>query len=224
MIIRILQFFAVLFLCTNCSERPTSAEEIVEKSIQFHDPKNNWENFEGKLKFESRFHFNDSIPEILWLTFINGKNEFEYFNLDRAVHLKYNKDTCYKYSKNGSCIGYEWASRFYPFMWGLPMKIKDPGVTPQSDFKSTSINGVEVWVVEVHYESENFWYYFNKHNYALVALKFIKNDSSKKGEIVLLKELKKVFSMNLPTFRTYLNLDSSLIGTNQLLEFKPVEN
>lgn len=204
------------FLLLACDQNPHSSREIVNKSIAFHDPGNNWKNFKGKLFFESRFSFNDSVPEALELTFDIANQFFRYKNIDRKVDIIYNKDVCELISENGSCDGYSLTSKFYPFIWGLPMKLNEPGVHPEKDFRKTTFNNLSAWEVEVRYTNENYWYYFDVNNYALVGFKFIKNDSSQKGEIVVLKDIDSLNEIKFPKHRTWLNLDSTLIGTNEL--------
>ena len=70
----------------------------------------------------------------------------------------------------------------------------------------------------MNYEAENFWFFFDQVDYQLRGFKFLKNDSSEKGEIIILRDLMKVDGILLPKHRTWLHKDSSLIGTNELLE------
>lgn len=215
--IQILVFTAITLLITACSEALT-AKKIISNSIQFHDPNLKWTSLNQTLSFDSRFSFNDSVPEEMHLTFNNGSQEFTYNNLDRAVKLHYTPDTCYKKTSNGDCNGYKWTYGFYPFIWGLPMKLEDPGVEPESSFKATTFNNLKVWEVQINYTAENYWFYFDKTNYQLRGFKFIKNDNSKKGEIIVLNNLLEVNGIKFPKHRTWLHLDSSLIGTNEVIK------
>lgn len=220
---KILTLLSSGFLLLACSQKPHSSKEIINKSVAFHDPGNNWKNFKGKLFFESSFSFNDSVPEALELTFDIANQFFRYQNLDRKVDIIYNKDSCELASANGSCEGYSWTSKFYPFIWGLPMKINDPGVEPEKAFRVTNFNNKTVYEVRVNYTNENYWYYFNIDDYALEGFKFIKNDTTGKGEIIVLKDIEEFMEIRFPQHRTWLHLDSSLIGTNVLLKAENID-
>lgn len=219
--IRVLEVALLAASLTSCtikdSKKNISAEEIISNSINFHDPKSSWNSFKATMHFESSFSFNDSIPEDLELSFDNSEAYFNYLNHDRKVNLKYYPDTCIKLTENGDCNGYSWTYGFYPYIWGLPMKLKDPGIKPQKDFCKTVFNNNSVWEVKVHYEAENYWFYFSPSDFQLKGFKFIKNNNPNKGEIVILKGLKEFKGIQFPKHRTWLHLDSSLIGTNEFL-------
>lgn len=200
------------------SEKKLSSEEIISKSIQFHDPHSHWSKFQATMNFESSFSWNDSIPEHLELTFDNFNNHFNYINHDRKVEIDFHPDSCKGIPQNELCNSYAWTYKFYPYVWGLPMKLKDPGIQPEKGIKKTALKNDSVWEIQVNYEAENFWFYFDDQNYQLRAFKFIKNDTSAHGEIVILDKLQEVQSINFPKHKTWLNLDSSLIGTNELIK------
>lgn len=215
-----LRTFAIIIiaaLISSCSNTIT-AEQVITDSINYHDPMSKWSTLNATLRFDSRFSFNDSVPEDMLLTFNNAEQSFTYHNTDRAVKLHYTPDTCLQETTNGNCLGYSWTYGFYPFIWGLPMKLKDPGVQPNKSLKSTKFNKHIVWEVQVNYTAENYWFYFDKQDYQLRGFKFIKNDSTKKGEIIVLNELFEINGIKLPKHRTWLHLDSTLIGTNEVTQ------
>jgi len=213
-----LHFLFILPILMSCSNIPTSSVDIINRSIFFHDVKNNWKTFDQQLKFESRFSFNDSIPEELHLSFKTAHNYFRYINIDRNINLEYLADSCISNTSAEYCSNYSWTSKFYSYFWGLPMKLQDPETKIQPNFKPTIFNGFKTWEIQVNYEAENFWFFFDQVDYQLRGFKFLKNDSSEKGEIIILRDLMKVDGILLPKHRTWLHKDSSLIGTNELLE------
>lgn len=220
----------LLLLLTACSE-PTgntpedylnastietiTANSIIERSINFHDPKDNWNKLNATFSFESSFSWNDSIPEELNISIDVPKNEFRYVNLDRKVDIFYPKDSCIVNSKDGSCAGYSWTKNFYTYVWGLPMKLKDPGIKPEEDFVKMTLRGKEVYEVKVNYDAENFKFYFDSKTFQLEFFSFLKNDTSGHGEFIILKDLYEFNGIKFPAHKTWTNLsDTSLIGTN----------
>lgn len=213
------KLFLFCFLSTiffSCKNEPQSAQEIIDKAIKFHDPNNQWNSLNAKFLFESSFSFNDSVPEELHLSINNPQNQFTYKNLDRKVEIYYDNDSCEVISADGSCGGYSWTKNFYPYIWGLPMKLKDPGVTPESTWKKDTINGFNVYQVLVNYEAENFKFYFDQKDYQLRAFEFLKNDDSGKGEIIFLKDLFEFNGIKFPAYRKWMELNRELIGTNEV--------
>jgi hypothetical protein len=124
----------------SCNSKPETTAKIIERSINFHDPEKEWASLDATFNFNSSFSFNDSIPEEMNITMDILKNNFTYKNIDRKVEIQYSTDSCKLLSKNGSCDGYAWTKNFYTYIWGLPMKLKDPKVKPLSNWKLDTIN------------------------------------------------------------------------------------
>ena len=215
----------LLFMsCLSRSAESISAETIINNSIRFHDPENNWNSFQGKFLFDSRFHFADSNQESIVVTVDVEKNYLKYHNLFRKVDLDFFSDTCILNSSNGSCDGYRWTKNFYTFIWGLPMKLKDPGISPISKYTVDTFNHKTCYNVAVHYEAENFQFYFDTTNYQMMGFSFSKNDKSSKGEIIYLDRLIQFQGIKFPKKKTYWVLPDTIFGgTNEALSIMEVD-
>lgn len=194
-----------------------SNEEIISRTIEFHDPYNNWHTLRAEFHFDSQFSFADSTQEDIVVQIEVAENNFKYDNKYRKVALSYPRDTCMQESENGSCEQYRWTKNFYTYIWGLPMKLKDPGIHPEKETKKTFFNNYKCHVVPVHYEKENFLFYIDTANFQLRGFEFHKNDSSGKGEKIVLKDLYEFNHIKFPRHKTYIILpENTLGGTNEV--------
>jgi len=199
-------------------EKTETAQGIVNASINFHDPHNNWNALNANFIFESKFSFNDSVPEELHININVPANDFKYHNLDRKVNLRYNNDSCEVLKGSGTCGGYSWTKNFYTYVWGLPMKLQDSSTTILPKFTTDTIRNTPVYIVSVNYENENFKFYFNQNTYELKFFGFIKNTGDKHGEFISLSGLQEFNGIKFPKHRRWEKLlTEELIGTNEVL-------
>ncbi len=215
-------FIFLVAVLSSCNNKPETAVQIINKSIEFHDPQNEWNNFDATFYFESSFSFNDSIPEEMKITIDVPNNNFTYKNIDREVEIQYLSDSCNLISEKGNCQGYSWTKNFYTYTWGLPMKLKDPNIKPLSKWNLDTINNYPCYAVYVNYEAENFTYYIDQEDFQLRAFKFLKNDESGKGEIIHLEGLQEYNNLQFPEKRTWLQLNGDTIGTNKVMNIHKI--
>lgn len=216
----IIHCILISFIFIGCSSEPKSAKEIIDKSIAFHDQHHQWKDLNAEFKFDSRFTIATFPIETLEISINIPTNEFQYVNSKRNINVKYSNDTCFSPSCDGTCKAYSWTKGFYPYIWGLPMKLTDPGYSPEKEWQESNFNNSKCYAVDMHYENENFTFYFDQVSYQLKGFKFIKNEDSSHGEIVKLNNLYTFEGIQFPAHRTWLKLDSSLIGTNEVLNIK----
>ena len=205
----------LIIILSSCASEPLSSKEIAQKCEEHHDVDGRWYDKEFELELESKSVFSDNNTEIIKLRMDNRSNTVEYHNLFRDVHLEYSSANCTAFNDNSSCEDYEWASRFYPYIWGMHAKFFDPGVELREAFEEEVINEVPVYVIHIDYEKENYDFYINKDTYYLEGFKFVKNDGSG-GEIVYNEGSKEVNGTIMPTKRIWYDLDMKLLGTDIL--------
>ena len=204
-----------LWVLSSCSPEPITSRQIAEKCQAYHITEGQWYDKDFTLQLESKSVFSDNNTEIIKLRMDNPANTFEYNNTFRGVHLEYQPGNCIAHNDSSSCEDYEWAYRFYPYIWGMPAKFFDPGVQVKEGFKEVIINEVPVYVIHIEYEKENWDYYINKDSYYLEGFKFVKKDGSG-GEIVYNEGTKLVNGIIMSTKRTWYDLDMKLLGTDIL--------
>ena len=228
----ILSFFFIIIL--NSKAQELSGSEIIEKSIEFHDPDNIWSSghFMSDLK-ESR----PNGPSHNSLVEINNLNGFFYV-------IRYQDGHALEYTiKDGECIeSLDWnyvlseaeieeynltcersnlLRDCYTYLWGMPMKLKDPGTIISNDVDLVQFNEEQVLSVQVTYRedvgSDTWYFYFHPENYSLVGYRFYHVEEENDGEYIILTDLLAVGSMKIPKSRKwFINIDDKFLGEDIL--------
>ncbi|MDH3244609.1 MAG: DUF6503 family protein [Saprospiraceae bacterium] len=68
------------------------------------------------------------------------------------------------------------------YLYGLPMKWKDPGVEIDSVATSAKFEGVDCHVIRILYEKDVWHFYRDKSNYALLGEVFYVDEEKQVGE------------------------------------------
>lgn len=227
-------FFGV-FLCACISfGQELSGDELLQKAIDFHDPKGNWQTFKGGFQVMmktpnsgeriSDIHINLPKEEFI-LDVSRGSNSYTY---------RIEKDSC-KISLNGSSkisaedkeklrLSAERGSmmkNYYTYLYGLPMKLKDPGTLVNEKVEKTVFKGKEYLVLKVNYTEtvgKDVWYfYFDPSTYAMEVYQFYHDQSKNDGEYILLEGMETVNEIKMPKTRAwYYNKDDKYLGTDIL--------
>ncbi|MFT5251870.1 MAG: hypothetical protein ACI87N_000866 [Flavobacteriales bacterium] len=232
---QILCFLTFCLLCslqTNAQE--LSGQELVKKTIAFHDPNNNWNTFKGELAIEMitpdgntrisnvainlpRQYFKlTSLRNNIAITHIVckdsasfGLNEQKSFTEEEVK--KYNlTDTRAKFMKN-----------YYTYLYGLPMKLSDTGTIINPVVTRKEFMGKEYLVLQVKYEEgigKDVWYfYFDPKTYAMEIYQFYHDETKNDGEYILLTEEESFSGIKFPKNRAwYQNTDKKFLATDKL--------
>lgn len=229
--------FYVLFLSSLpvfIHAQSMTGQTLLEKSIQYHDPKGNWDTFKGTLQFKETRPNGADRQSTLKLD-----NKKGYFNLDQnragyQIEKTVVQNAC-SYKVNGSasvpdslmkkfrltCPQLHSIRDYYVYLWGMPMKLRDPGTQIDSKVTTTTFQGDEVLSMKVTYDKvvgEDIWYfYFNPKNYALVGYRFYHDEAVNDGEYIPLVGEEIINGIRFPKARTwYINKDDRLLGADIL--------
>ena len=110
---------------------------------------------------------------------------------------------------------------YYTHLYGLPMKLKDPGTIIDSTTEKKTFKGKEYLVLKATYEKEvgeDIWYfYFDPKTYAMEVYQFFHDVSKNDGEYILLTGEEEVSGIKMPKTRAwYYNKDDKYLGTDVL--------
>ena len=226
--------FLVLLLVSVCaySQHHESAAEVLEKSIRYHDPANRWQTFHQTLNLEES-RPNGTLRQVsVTLDILNEL--FTYEMQDGEIHITrvLDRDSC-SASLNGSvqfskeeeekyrlsCDRIKWYRNYYLYLYGLPMKLKEPGTNLADQVMNSKFLGKEVLSLKVTYDESvgnDIWYfYFDPTNYRLVGYRFYHDESKNDGEYITLEDEYKIGEMRLPKIRKlYFNKDQKYLGTD----------
>ena len=137
-----------------------------------------------------------------------------------------NRTTEEKKENNLSCDRANLYKNYYTYLYGLPMKLKDPGTNIHEKVERKTFKGKEYLVLKATYDesvgSDIWYFYFNPETYAMEIYQFFKTDDSGKlkpdsGEYILLTEEATVNNIKIPKNRAwYYNKEDKYLGTDIL--------
>lgn len=210
--------------------------QLLENSIQYHDPNGAWQSFKGLLSISMQTpNGADKISDII----IDLPKE--YFNLtvkkeENIIEQTIVRDTCFL-ALNGStsiskkemtaldisCESARKMKNYYTYLYGLPMKLKDSGTRLDRNIQTKSFHGKQYLALKVTYDDpvgKDIWYfYFNSISYALEAYQFFHDEVKNDGEYILLSEEVSVNGIKIPKVRAwYYNKNNEYLGTDILIK------
>ncbi len=214
---------------------PTPAQELVARSVAFHDPDGvwgsrpismSWTGTDGEggervavdLEFgadERNFalagRYRGSSIEYEtaadgWSATVDGVAQADLPGADRERMRLHRED------------GMFWRS-YYGFLAGLPMKISDPGSHLDPDIIGTVFMDREVHAVRVTYDpdtgGDTWYFYFDPGTAQLVGCRFYHDESANDGEYITFEGLAEGGGLRLPRLRGwYVNADGRHLGTD----------
>ena len=215
-----------------------SAKELIKKTIEYHDPPGNWKSFNSTFKvvmttpnasdrtstisinLPAQYFSVEATRDSITTSYILDKNECTMYYNDNIL------DTTDAKEKNMSCDRANLYKNYYTYLYGLPMKLTDPGTNIDNEVIKRSFKGKDYLVLKVTYDKavgNDIWYfYFNPENYAMEVYQFFKTDDSGKlikdtGEYILLTEESTINGIKMPKVRAwYYNKDDKYLGTDTL--------
>ena len=232
--------YSVIIFCTCVSMQAQefTATELLNKSIAYHDPQGVWERFEGsffvtmespnrptrKSKIELDF-----MESFFRLTVESEENELVSVLKDEECDLLYNgsNDFSEEVAKKNrlTCERAMMFKDYYTYLYGLPMKLKDPGTIISKTVVTQNFKGKEYLMLRATYDKEvgsDVWqFYFDPTTYAMEVYQFFKADpggaGKNTGEYILLKDIKTINGIKFPKERAwYYNKDDGYLGTDIL--------
>lgn len=228
------QIIFLFFLTSIVSfSQQLTGTKLLEKSIQFHDPNNNWPSFKGELYVtmqtpktvnrESKISIN--LPnqyfsvvakrDTIITEFIVDKNEIR-FSLNGDKNPSEEQKKQFSLTEERANL----YKNYYTYLYGLPMKLKDKGTIISEKIEIKNFKGKQYLVLKVTYPKEigkDTWYfYFNPKTYAMEVYQFFK-DTKDSGEYILLSGLETINDIKMPKIRAWFyNKDNVYLGTDFL--------
>ena len=232
-----MRYLLVVFLLSGVSQtfsQNITATQLLDKAIQYHDPQNNWTRFDGKFNIvmetpkssdrKSYIHLN--VPKQIF------ELEVQMDGVKYAYHFE--KETCTTLLNGSNQISEEDRKEYrltcergslmrdyYTYLYGLPMKLKDPGANLVKTVERRVFKGKEYLVLKVVYDEnvgDDVWYfYFDPTTFAMEVYQFYHDEKKGDGEYILLKDLAEIDGIKMPKIRAwYYNSDDTYLGTDTL--------
>jgi hypothetical protein len=231
-----ISFLFLIFLPFSVIGQNISALALLEKSINYHDPKSNWNTFNGNFKvttrtqdqnpresditinLPARFFNVTAVKDTVITTYTIGKE---------GCALAYNSiqlDTVAAKEKGLTCERARMYKNYYTYLYGLPMKLKDNGTNLDPTVEKKTFKGKDYLVLKITYDAEvgsDIWnFYFDPKTYAMKIYEFFKTDKkgnvdTKSGEYILLSEEVLINGIKMPKIRAWFyNKDGTYLGTD----------
>jgi predicted membrane-bound dolichyl-phosphate-mannose-protein mannosyltransferase len=117
---------------------------------------------------------------------------------------------------------------YFTYLYGLPMKLRDPGTLIDPKVVQKTKNGTDYWVLKVTYEpevgSDTWYFYFDQSSYALKQYQFFHEESKNDGEYIILEDEINIAGIKMPKNRSwYYNSDDTFLGKDILTNKKQIE-
>jgi hypothetical protein len=216
---------AALFFSSCISDKfstELTGQELIEKSIAYHDPKGSWQDLKATFILE------DSLPAPIssrsYSFTLDNSHSIMSYSIDGISYIVHHDSLQVEIGE----ISLERALRsrnYYTFLWGLPMKLQDPGTTIEPLATMEELNGNEYHVVRVPYEKDIWYFYLEPETYRMAAYKFYQDEPKQKGEIIYLDGIAEFDGMKIPANRSWYRTENpKFLGTDKLIKIQPIGN
>lgn len=227
-------FYILLFLPMAIWAQPLTGPKLLEKSIRYHDPNGNWEHFKGEFTVTMKSAKGSDRVSNIFMDFDRQAFSVAVAKDGDAYTYDLVKDSCSIRFNGSSTIAQETKERlrlscerafmykdYYTYLYGLPMKLSDPGTQIHETVEERSFQGKTYLRLKVTYEKEvgkDTWYfYFDPRTYAMEGYQFYHDETKNDGEYIVLKDLTIINGIKMPKIREwYFNKDDAYLGTDIL--------
>ena len=232
---KILLLLITLFSISVISSQNLDGKQLLEKAIAYHDPYSNWKSFNSSFNVvmdfpnrpirKSKIEIN--LPSSFFRLTVNQNEDILVSTLinDKCI-LTFNgeKDFSDEIKKEYrlDCERASVLKDYYTYLYGLPMKLKDPGTIIDPNVQKTTIKGIKCFVLKATYEeavgNDTWYFYFDQKTYALKQYQFYHDESKNDGEYILLEDEVVVNGIKMPKNRSwYFNSNDQFLGIDKLI-------
>ncbi len=229
-----------MLLCCSLStySQNISSQQVLENAINYHDSDGNWQNFNGEFtvvmttpnspKRTSVITIN--LPAQYFSVKATRDTVTTTYTLDKGqCQMTYNSkvlDSTQAKEKKMTCDRASLYKNYYSYLYGLPMKLNDPGTNLSDNVEKKNFKGKDYLVFKVTYDeavgSDVWYFYFDPETYAMEIYQFFKTDDHGKekpdsGEYILLSKEAVVNGIKMPKVRAwYYNKEDKYLGTDTI--------
>jgi hypothetical protein len=229
----------LIFWLVGCSGQVNHPAAIIDKSISAHDPNSYWPRLHQR--FSMSIKRDGQANRYFSVLINNAENVFEYAlqkgdsvivqGVKRGQYYSgingktdLNDEAKEKYQLTNERTQY--LKEVYEYLYGVPMKLKDPGTTIDPAMTEETFNGQQCWVIRVTYdpsmEGETWYFYINQDTYLLAGYRFYFDETKGVGEFIYIDGYDEVNGLKLAkTKKWHWNKDSAHFRTDELTGITP---
>ena len=223
----------LVIITTGVSAQTLTANQLLEKTIAYHDPNGKWETFAGDFTVLLETADGKTRKSIITIdlpkqyfnvsTTQNGKVSFREINATNCRFSNEDNTRTETAISDEACARTVMFKNYYTYLYGLPMKLKDPGTHIDPVVQKKTFKGKEYLVIRASYDQEvgsDIWqFYFNPETYAMEVYQFFKGRDETTGEYILLTDETEIGGIKMPKDRAwYYNKDNGYLGTDKLVQ------
>ncbi|MEO1261532.1 MAG: DUF6503 family protein [Bacteroidota bacterium] len=232
--IKIISLIVALLYAVPLFSQNLTASQLLQKSIDYHDPGGKWNTFKGGLHLKetrpdgpdrrTHLHINNKKSFFELIQHKEGNELVHVFENGNCIHLLNKSKNISDADRKKHKLNSERTQLlrdYYLYLWGLPMKLTDPGTKIHEEVIEMDILGEPALALKVTYDEnvgDDTWYfYFNTINYSLMAYRFYHDESKNDGEYILCPDQKNIKGINFPaSLKWYYNKDDKFLGEDIL--------
>ncbi len=225
-----------LFLLSYCNSSKSPGQELLDKTIAYHDPQHKWPELKTRLYFthidtagkETPFEIemDNATGYFSHISHKEGKEIVkgisggkEFFLIDGNKEISNEEREQYGLTPEKA----QGTKRFYEYLYGLPMKLTDPGVNISDTVSNQQFNGKSYQTIRVNYDPEvgkDVWtFYINPATSAMEGYSFLFGADTDEGEYITLDQVLDVEGIKIPKVRKWhLLKGDKYLGTDNLLK------
>ena len=212
------------------------AETLFSELLRAHDPQGRWAAAAFNLQLretrpdgtsrERTLEIDNAAGSVAWRTERDGRR------VDVRVHgeavdarLDGRRDFSAEEAERFR-LSPELARRmrnYYLYLYGLPMKWRDPGTHLDPQVVRQRFGGRDCWRLRIHYDPEvggDVWYaWIDPDTFTLVGTGFHHDEAARDGEHIVFEGLADVAGMRLPRRRAWtVAIDDRYLGTDEIVD------
>lgn len=211
-----------------------AAEELLAAAIAYHDPDGVWG--ERRLRLVIRETRPDAPDRLSEIDIDPAAQRFTLVRTPdgRRVESRLEAAKC-RFTVDGEevaaaaerealgldCGRLERMRNYYAYLWGLPMKLRDPGTIVGDSVDSERFGGRPALALRVAYEpgvgGDTWIFYFHPENRRLIGYRFYHDEEAGDGEYIFLEGEVEGAGLRLPKSRAwYTHQGDEYLGTDVL--------
>lgn len=210
--------------------------DLLDKSIQYHDPNGQWSQFKSTLYLEQASPKSKgkdksevilNLPDSYFKVIDNRRGNSIMREVNGATcKIQFNGNSTFseeeKKKHRLTCERAKMYRDYFAYLYGLPMKLKDQGTIIDSEVYATTFQDQDCLSMRVTYDKavgEDIWYfYFHSSSYALIGYRFYHEEEKNDGEYITLEGEETVQGIKIPKNRHwYYNKDDQFLGADFLV-------
>ena len=211
-----------------------TALQLLDKSIAYHDPEGKWASFKGSLTVEMKTpnrplrttKIDLDFPQQYFKSNVKrgGVSSTSEWKAGECTHWLEGSTTFTAAQAKEHGLNCERTNKmrdYYVYLYGLPMKLKDPGTKLDPKVYTKSLKGTSYYCLKVTYEEkvgkDTWYFYLDKTTAQLRHYQFFHDEAKNDGEYILLSGEANIGGIKMPKDRAwYMNADDRYLGTDFL--------